>query len=163
MKKRLKEFLLYRILYHKSDFVFWMYLIFIICGIGASGIWIQVAFFIKNGDLPQNIANAVYTFFPPIIVSSCSELLLSEKTIKPIRMLGIVLIIGSLVWMLLCANLTAFLGICFGTLGCVIAVFTWIVAHGEDPIYTDFPDESSLPIGGDVSNQVTGNEGEFKL
>jgi len=166
-QKTLKEFLLFRIKNHKNDSVFWMFLIFIVCGIGAAGIWATVVPAILAWDAKlvniSNAVSAIYTFFPALLVTSCAELILPDNICKPVRMLSIVLIIIALLLMILCANLRDIASLAVGFIGCFLAVLMWVVAHGEDTSLSDGVIALNASTGGDDSKPVPGSEGEFSL
>jgi hypothetical protein len=166
-QKTLKEFLFFRMQNHKRDSVFWMYLIFIVCGIGAAGVWATIVPAIIAWDVlkfnTSNAASAIYTFFPALLVPSCAELLLPDNICKPVRMLSIVLIIIALLMMILCANLHDIASIIVGLIGSILAVLMWVIAHGEDHSLSDGIITSNNSTGGDVAKPVQGAEGEYAL
>lgn len=162
------EFLSFRLQNHKRDCVFWMYLIFVVCGVGAAGIWANVLPALIAWDrskfVTSNFSIAILTFFPSLLVSSCADILLPDKVSRPVKMMSVVLIGFALLWMMLCANLSSKASIFFGAFGCVIGILTWIIAHGEDPVFNDGDeDKADKPTGGPVSRPVAGSEGEFAV
>ena len=98
LKKRFKD----------NDSVFWMYFFVIVCGVGAAGIWANIFPAIVAWDWGrlkiESLAGALYTFFPPVLVGACADILLPDTNTKTIRMFAIVLLILTFSWLMLCAN-----------------------------------------------------------
>lgn len=165
--RTLKEFVVFRLQNHKRDSVFWMYLVFIVCGIGAAGVWATFIPALLTWDMGKfnwsNATSALYTFFPALLVPSCAELLLPDNICKPVRMLSIVLIIIALLLMILCANLQDVASLLLGVFGSILAVLMWVVAHGEDNSLSDGIITPNTSAGGDDARPVQGGEGDYAL
>ena len=150
LKKRFKD----------NDSVFWMYFFVIVCGVGAAGIWANIFPAIVAWDWGrlkiESLAGALYTFFPPVLVGACADILLPDTNTKTIRMFAIVLLILTFSWLMLCANLSGWWAISLGAVGCIIAAFAWIIANGEDPTYKQGNAAVSVAAG-DTTKEVSGN------
>jgi hypothetical protein len=167
-KKQLSEFLWYRMSHHRRDCTFWMYLIVVVCGVGAAGVWMNVYSVIVDGDADRlntsNLATAIYIFFS--VGNGCilCRHFSFQQIIRPIRMLSVCMTIFSLVLMILCAKSSFVVSVVLGIVGCIMGVLTWIVSHGDDTAFDDTPPSTpALPMGGNVDRPVPGDRGDMKI
>jgi hypothetical protein len=65
--------------------------------------------------------------------------------------------------MMLCASVDVGISIILGSIGYVVSLLCWIIAHGDDPHLADNPSLSMNPLGGDENNEVSGSEGGFAV
>ena len=166
--KSLKSFLLFRLKNHCNDSVFWMYLVGIVVCIGGAGVWANFIPALLKFDKSlidyKSVAIAIYTLFPSITVSSWVEALLPEKVSKPVRLFAFLLVTISLFWMMLCINVSTKTSIFLGIIGYIVALLSWIVAHGEDPAFSDdFDNDSTKSVGGDINKPISGSEGGLNI
>ncbi|TPK59093.1 hypothetical protein FJ930_29395 [Mesorhizobium sp. B2-4-15] len=139
---------------------FWTYLVLAIFLLGGLPIYIEW-FRMNNGAThdADGIKLALFTVFPAIMGASAVQLVL-DKDNSPIRMAGLSsLVVCFVVTLALITNIFSIpdkWSIITGVVFCLLAVFTWWVANGLDPIFEDTirPDDS---VGGDVKAKLDGD------
>ncbi|WP_133116113.1 hypothetical protein [Mesorhizobium wenxiniae] len=139
---------------------FWTYLVLAIFSLG--GLPIYIEWFRMTNSPAHNVDGvklALFTVFPAIMGASAVQLVL-DKDNSPIRMAGLgSLVLCFVVTFTLIANIFSIpdkWSIITGILFCLLAVLTWWVANGLDPIFEDTirPDDS---VGGDVKAKLDGD------
>ena len=165
--KTLQDFVIYRIKNHAQHAVFWMYFFVIVCGVGGAGIWVNFFQALVKWDYElikgASVASSMYTFFPVLTISCLTDIILPDKIGRPIRMGALALLLLSFFWMVLCVSTSVTASIICGTIGCLVSLFIWIIAHGDDPQLSDEPEISQNALGGSEDKPVTGAEGKFAL
>ena len=165
--EELKSFIKYRLKNHSRHIVFWEYFFVITCGVGGAGIWVDFFKALLKWDSSfincANTARSMYTFFPALTISCLADIILPDKVGRPVRMSALTLLFICLLWLIACATISVGASLVCGAVGCLVSLFVWIVAHGDDPQLSDEPETPQNALGGAENKPVPGSEGDYSL
>ncbi|EJL37558.1 hypothetical protein PMI01_00636 [Caulobacter sp. AP07] len=149
------------------EFVYWMYFIACVFGLGGLGVWVEL---IQTNGLPpaardwNNTYTSLVTFFPALIASSCVQMVFEVKS-KRMHAFSIVLILLALVVGLMLisharpASAFAWTAAVAASLG---SLWIWWIANADNP---SLHDEASpeAAVGGALDAPLATGSANIKL
>lgn len=147
---------------------FWMFLFLGVCGFGACGIWVELDKYAQssNNNL-DGIQTAIFTFFPALGCTATMQIIISDTEKKYMRSVGFaagILMLLAAFWLVRYSeNIMKSTSILIGLIASVIAILTWWIANGEDPIFDDNVKKIDIPTGGDIKTPLNGDIKGFKI
>jgi hypothetical protein len=146
---------------------FWVFLILGVFLFSACGVWVELGKYIlsssKNLD---GIQTAIFTFFPALACTATMQIIFSDKEKKPMKsiayLVGILLLLAAIGLLSFAEHFTSTVLIRTGVVASILAIITWWIANGEDPIFNDNVSNPDIPTGGDTKALLNGDISGFK-
>lgn len=146
---------------------FFAYVLVAIIGLGGLGIWAELVRMALSTDNHgfDRVFTAAATFYPAVIGSATFQLLLIatgrlDKIIAAFGIFVLVFSIGAAVLLALFRSLYPVSSLVAAILLVGFAIWIWIVANADDPIFKGDPGDA--PSGGNTTRPLKGNLGDFK-
>ncbi len=151
----------------RGEFVFWVYFVLCVLGLGGLGFWVELLQL--NGQPAQNRSwdnayTALVTFFPALIGSSCVQMVF-ETNNRRMQAFAIICCAGALVMgatlistMRPASCVMWFLSIVM----CLTSLWVWWIANADNKALHDEP-PGDAAVGGDPDAPLAGDFGGIEV
>jgi hypothetical protein len=150
-----------------SSVPFISYFIVSVVILGGLGIWVELVRFSVFSDRQclSGLMTALLTFFPAVMGSSTSHLILSSSDNKILRSFGLLLFVASFAVAIFIAVISPpypVTSLVIGVVLSLLGLWGWWIANANDPALQNDPPVDA-PTGGSPERALTGQIGDFRV
>jgi len=147
---------------------FWVFLILGVLLFSACGVWVELGKYLLSPNKSLDaIQTAIFTFFPALACTSTMQIIFSDEEKKPMKsiayLVGVLQLLAAIGLLSFTKYFSSTTLIWTGFITSIIAIVTWWIANGEDPIFNDNVSKMDIPTGGDANAPLKGDVSNFKI